>query len=125
MIDDIVSAIKRYRFTYANEDDLQHGLFLALTDAGYMPQREALLEQGEKALKVVNRVDLLVEKIGIEVKVDGRTAHVHEQLARYAKFDTIEGLILVSTRGGRHFRIGRLREINGKPFRAILLNTGL
>lgn len=125
MIDDVVSAIKRYRFTYANEDDLQNGLDLALRHAGFEPQREVRLERGDRALKVVNRVDLLVEGIGIEVKVDGRTARVHDQLARYAQFDTIKGLILVTTRGGRHARFATMREINGKPFRAVVIRTAL
>lgn len=111
-IDTVAAAIRARRYDFANEEELQEGLALALTDSGLTVSREVILDGA-------SRIDLLVEGIGIEVKVAGRGASVLKQLERYARFDAVEGLILVTSRRRTHGHMRSLEAINGKPFRVV------
>lgn len=116
MIEEVASIIARYRYTYASEDELQEGIAAALRDCGYDVERELRLD-------AASRIDLWTEGVGVEVKIDGRTSSVQRQLERYARFETIDALILVTSRGGRHGNLMRLREIGDKPFRIVVLRS--
>lgn len=89
------------RFRHGNEDELQRGIAEALQRAGFAVQREAYIGVGE-------RIDLLVQRIGIEVKVKGPTAEVRRQLTRYARSGAVDFLILVSTKAHH----GRLNGVH-------------
>jgi hypothetical protein len=111
----ILKTIQACKYSYANEEELQTGLAQALEDAGCMVRREVRLDYR-------NRIDLLVDEIGIEVKVDGKPDAVLRQLERYAYSPNVRGLILVTTRV-RH-RMPKL--INGKPIVVVsLASAGL
>lgn len=113
MVTAIVEALEGYRFNFGNEDELQAGLAGALRNAGYEVEREVRLDGR-------SRIDLLVEGVGIEVKVKGKAADVLSQCERYAAQDRIEALVLVTT-SARH----RLpHSINGKPVRVVSLGAG-
>lgn len=116
----VAAAIRARHFDFANEEELQEGLALALADAGYPVRREVVLDG-------TSRIDLMVVQdaeseewvppgIGIEVKVAGRSASVLKQLERYARFDQVTGLILVTSRRRTHGQMRSLSEIDGKPF---------
>lgn len=90
----VLEVLRSCEFRYCNEDDLQAGLAGALTNAGLDVQREVRLTARD-------RIDLLVDAVGIEVKIAGRTADVIRQLNRYLKSELIEELILVTSRA-RH-----------------------
>lgn len=93
----IYAVLASLRFRHHNEEELQRGIGAALLSAGFPVEREAYLAPGE-------RIDLLVQRVGIEVKVKGPTVEVRRQLARYALSGAVDHLILVSTRAG-HLRL--------------------
>jgi hypothetical protein len=106
----IATDLRRLRFRYCNEAELQDGIAGAMTNLEYNVLREVILTPQD-------RVDFLVDGVGIEVKVKGPTAAVVRQLARYAQHDAIEALILVTTR----LRHQPPRELNGKQVIVVAL----
>jgi hypothetical protein len=106
----LTEALRRHRFNYSNEDQLQQGIAAALTAAGFDVEREVRLDGR-------SRIDLLVGRVGIEVKVAGTPDAVERQLARYASSDRIDGLMLVTSRP-RHLIP---QTINGKPVETVQL----
>lgn len=109
----IAEALRRYRFTYCNEDQLQEGIAAALVEEGFEVEREVRLPG-------LGRIDLLVGRVGIEVKVAGTPIEVASQVARYAFCEEIDGLVLVTSRP-RH-RIPAIA--NGKPVETVQLAGG-
>lgn len=101
----VIAALRRWEFHYTDEHQLQAGLTEALEAAGYEPEREVRLTPRD-------RIDLLVDRIGIEVKVDGRAASVARQCARYLESDRIDQLILVTTRQRHNLKMDRLWVMN-------------
>lgn len=108
--DRIADDLRRLRFRYCDETDLQVGLDGALRNLGYDALREVILSP-------TDRIDFLIDGVGIEVKVKGPSAAVTRQLARYAEHPEIEALILVTTR----LRHQPPRELNGKPVLVVAL----
>lgn len=94
---EILAALNGCRFLWASEDDLQRGLAQALDAAGFEVEREARLDGRD-------RVDLLIGRVGLEVKVNGSWRDVDRQLRRYLRSDRLDALILVTARA-RHRRI--------------------
>jgi hypothetical protein len=87
----VLRALRGYRYTYADEIALQAGLAEALA-------AESLNAEREVRLTPRDRIDLLVGRVGIEVKVAGTADGVLRQLSRYACSDRIGALVLVTTR---------------------------
>src|SRR5258708_35581089 len=81
----IIDVLATHRFSYATEDDLQRGLAAALAGAGFDVEREVRLDNR-------SRIDLLVGRVGVEVKVAGAATSVLRQLRRYALSDRVDGL---------------------------------
>lgn len=108
---EVLVAVRRYRFRFASEAQLQESIEAALTDAELGFVRE-------ERLTARDRIDFLCpeQMVGIEVKVDGATAAVEQQLARYAESDRVGELILI-TACARHGRVRR--EILGKPVHVV------
>lgn len=98
--------ISRLSFRAPNEAFLQGALAAALTEAGFSVHTEVALSRRD-------RIDLLVDRVGIEVKMKGSAASVAWQLQRYAASDLIDELVLVSTKAAHCGFLGR--EIGGKP----------
>jgi hypothetical protein len=109
-VEAIAGVLRRYRFNYEDEDRLQEGIAAALTAAGFEVEREVRLTRG-------SRIDLLVGRVGIEVKVAGTPIDVASQLARYALCDRIDGLVLVTSRP-RHRMVS---VVEGKPVEVVQL----
>ena len=87
------------------------------------PPEWAFQASREHRLDEHNRIDFFVRSlvfgetkpfinVGIEVKIGSALAAVTRQLARYAEFDEIDELLLVTTKAVHH-RIPA--ELNGKP----------
>lgn len=101
----IVYTLRRSAFRFSNETELQEGIAIALGRAGIQHRREVVLTKRD-------RIDFLVDDIGIEVKVDGSITLLTRQLYRYAKLPEVSSLVVVVTR----MRLANLPpEINGKP----------
>jgi alkanesulfonate monooxygenase SsuD/methylene tetrahydromethanopterin reductase-like flavin-dependent oxidoreductase (luciferase family) len=103
----IVDLLSARRFSYGNEEDLQAAIASALEDAGFEPEREVRVTGG--------RIDLLVARVGIEVKVAGSPDRVLEQLRRYAASDEIDGLVLVTSQ----FKHRMPPALGGKPLACV------
>lgn len=104
-VDDVLAVLQATRFTWASEDDLQRGLAAALDAAGLPVEREVRLSGAD-------RIDLRVGRVGIEVKVAGSWRDVERQMCRYAASDSLDAVVLVTSKPG-HTR-ARV-EVGGKP----------
>lgn len=104
-----------YRYTYQSETELQNHLAARLDDAGFTAQREVLVAPR-------CRIDILVGRIGIEVKIDGSAEDVAWQLQRYAKSPLLDMLVLATT-CARHRRLPS--SIAGMPIHVAYLTPHL
>lgn len=109
-IDRIMQAILRLHFNYADEIGLQEGIEQALARANIENRREVVLAPRD-------RIDFMVGRIGIEVKVAGNADRALFQLERYANSGEIDGLLLITTRSWAAFP----DCVGGKPLEVISL----
>jgi hypothetical protein len=108
-LEQIDRIIRSHHFRYTDEDQLQKGITELLEREGFEPQREVRLGR-------LDRVDIMVGAIAIEVKIAGTAAAVLQQLQRYAAHDEVEALLLVTS------KYQRLPEkAGGKPLSTISL----
>lgn len=107
---DVVCFLVARSYRFAGESAL-HDLLedLLAESTNYHVQREVVIDGG--------RIDLLVDRVGIEVKVGGTTADVCRQLRRYVASRQIDELVLVTNRA-RHLHELRL-ETFSKPVRIL------
>lgn len=126
ILDDIEQALTRYRFTGADEAELQRAVWHMLKEhiesrGGFLSREERLTER--------DRIDFLVSEIeqeqlyGIELKVKGSPANVHRQLKRYANSGKLQGLMLVTTLR-KHGLIESLWDPRAIPLQVVILNGG-
>ena len=110
---DVAIALGDAQLTFITEDDLQAELARVLTEHGACATREVVLVGG-----ALGRIDLVVDRVGIEVKTDGGRADVLRQLQRYAHAPELDELVLVTTRTKHHHVPD---EIGGKPLHLVSL----
>lgn len=99
--------LRRCRFRFSNEAALQAQIADALMRLGEPHKRE-------HKLGTAGRIDFLVGRVGIEVKVQGATSEIGWQLLRYAEHRDIDGLLLVTAKALHTALPGRM---NDKPLR--------
>jgi hypothetical protein len=119
----IMDAVKGNRFNFANEWALQEGLAAAFGDAGLFYRREVCLGQGR-----ADRIDFMVEGIGVEVKCQGSATAVRSQLLRYLAHPEVLGLLLISTYCYSERAVNQglaPPRVKGKPVRSLILFRGL
>ncbi len=105
----VVAAVRAQKYSYHDEAGLQAGVFTALETAGIPARREV-------RLSVADRVDVFVDGIAIEIKLAGSVTTVLGQLQRYAAYDAVSALVLVTTRA-RHRALPT--GISGKPLTVV------
>jgi hypothetical protein len=117
LVREVAATFRSRRFMYVAEDRLQQGLAAALVADGFEVEREVRLDAH-------SRIDLLVNRrVGVEVKVAGSAADVARQCARYLRFESIRGLVLVTSRV-RHVQLPA--DVAGKPLEVVsLVGAGL
>ncbi len=107
-VDAVAATLRGYRFSYASEADLQSAIADVLTDA--FPHttvtREVRLPAG------LGRVDVLIGRVVVEVKVAGTGDSLGRQVRRYASSDQVDGVVIVTNRV-RHARVPE--AVGGKP----------
>ena len=103
MIQVISQILSSRRFSLSNEKRLQEEIAEALALAGVQLVREFRLDAG-------SIIDFMVGDVGIEVKIKGSKLSIFRQVERYAGFDQIRQLLLVT-----NVPMGMPAEINGKP----------
>ena len=96
---------------------MQAGLARAFEAAGLRAEREVRLTPRD-------RIDFLIDDVGVEVKIKGGPSAVIGQLGRYSRCERIGALLLVTDRA-QLTRVQFANEINGKPFTALALLGGL
>lgn len=87
----LVSLIEGHRLRASSERQLQQALAELFVGAHVAFEREV-------SLTTTDRVDFLVGRVGLEVKVDGSLTMVTRQLHRYAQSTLVDELVLVTTR---------------------------
>jgi hypothetical protein len=104
--------LRLYQVGHTCEEDLQAKIASALTSSSVPFEREVNLTP-------TDRIDFLVGKVGIEVKVKGSPTEVARQLNRYVQSDRIESLLLVTSKATHR---ALPSELNGKQIRLLYLN---
>jgi hypothetical protein len=110
-VDDIVRAVKSHRYRFTCEIELHQGITRALEAASLNFSYEA-------SLSPTDRPDFLLDGIVVEVKIDGTLAAVTRQLHRYARYESVRGLVLVTSRA-RH--MAQPATMQGKPVRQVFV----
>lgn len=100
----IGTVLRSVRIRWANERELQDGIFKALDK--YLSSAEV---EREVVLTPRDRIDFRCGRVGIEVKIGGSAESVMRQLTRYAPH--VDELILVTT---RHTHATLPASISGK-----------
>lgn len=111
----VVAVVQAREWRYTNEDELQESLAATLCDLGFDAEREQTLGDA-------GTIDILIGRVGIEVKVGQSIATVIRQLARYAKSGLVDGLVLVTNRAS-HRRVPP--SIGDVPVTVVLAGVGL
>lgn len=100
----VIADIAPMRFLWSTEDDLQRGLAQALEGKGYVVEREVRLNSRD-------RIDLVVDRVGIEVKIAGAARDVERQLGRYLESDRIDELVLITAKAAHRRIILRVKRL--------------
>jgi len=89
---------------HAPEAAVQEHLAGVLAAAGGRVRREVAVAGG--------RVDLVVDRVGVEVKVAGTVAEVARQVIRYCADPGLDAVVVATTRAAH---LGLPRAAHGKP----------
>lgn len=103
---DVMRLLAGYRLPVSNEAALQGAIESAFSQSG-MPYRR-------EVTRGADRIDFVVDRVGIECKVQFSVTDVTRQLIRYANWDDLDDLLLVTT-VGKHLDVPRV--LNGKTVR--------
>lgn len=106
----IAQSIASRRYSYSNEDQLQVALEYAFASDELNARREVEIALG-------CRIDFVIGRVGVEVKVDSPGHAVARQLRRYLGSDLIDEVLLVTNRE-RH------RDLGTIPFVYVLVVRG-
>lgn len=96
-VHELARLLRSYRFSYADEDELQQAIAGALTAEGWAHEREYRLPG------TGGRIDFLVDgptsgaRIGVEVKIKGSVGDVERQVRRYVASGQFDSVLLVTT----------------------------
>lgn len=88
----------------STEQAAHNALADALARAGLTVVREVRLNP-------TDRIDIMVEGVGVEVKIKGARRAIYRQLQRYAASDQVRALVLATAAAWPP-----MSEIDGKPF---------
>lgn len=75
----------------------------------------------EVRLSSRDRVDFLVDRVAIELKVEGSASQIIRQLDRYAQSDRVDHLVLVTTR--RKHMLLMPDALHGKPVSVVCMGA--
>lgn len=102
----LATVLRGYRLPVTVEAEMQRALELALENEGIAFKRE--VKRG------LDRIDFVVGRVGVECKVHCPTAALTRQLTRYALWDDIDELLVV-TSDAKHVAVPP--RLNGKDVR--------
>lgn len=88
---DIIQILSCSRFSLENEKKLQSEIEKKLTENGIKFLKEHRLDSK-------NIPDFFIDGIAIEIKIKGNASKIYKQLERYASFDEVKQILLVTNR---------------------------
>lgn len=109
---ELVQFIERHRWPLSSEKRLQELFVDTLRAAGHAALREVRLDDE-------SIIDVMVESIGVELKIKGQRRAIYRQCERYCHFDEVQALVL-----GTSVSMGMPDTINGKPVFVASLSRG-
>lgn len=99
-------------FGATDERDIQEAIAVLLARKKVRFKREVVLWKPMPPERGGDRIDFLVGRVGIEVKVAGSRNEVMRQLERYCRSDRIDAILLATTR----LQLTRMPDtLGGKP----------
>lgn len=101
----VITALRAHRFNYTDEHDLHRGIDAALTAADVEYATEVRLSARD-------RIDYVIGRLGVEVKVKGTTDALRRQVTRYTEHDAIDEVLVITTLRRHAHQLPAL--INGK-----------
>lgn len=105
----VIAAIQGNAYRFTSERDLQDGIGIALFKM--YPSREHVLGP-------TDRPDFFIDGIAIEVKPEGSLSALTRQVHRYAGYDEVRAVVVVTSR----HRLAQLPpEMNGKPVSVVIV----
>jgi hypothetical protein len=101
----LVTLLNGYRYSLDSENALQEGIAKSL-------RRENVEFEREVPLTKRDRIDFMVGRIGLEVKIGGTFSMLLRQLDRYAQCPEVDALVVMASRS----RLTNVPcELRGKP----------
>lgn len=101
-IHDFLKEISSRRFPLSSEEEMKIEMAKSLTELGIPFQKELSLDKK-------NRLDFFVFDHAVEVKIKAPAQHIYRQCVRYAAFDQVKGIVLITAKS-----MGFPPQINGK-----------
>ncbi|MCA1571060.1 MAG: hypothetical protein LC798_12205 [Chloroflexi bacterium] len=95
--------------------ELRHGVHAALTASGMSVREEIPVAGG------IVRLDLIVDRVAIEIRRTGSPQTITRQLRRLAADDRLDALVLITTRRA-HRRVPS--TLDGKPVAVVVIPAG-
>lgn len=109
-------ALQSASYVASTEDELAEAI-------GFVLSREGIEFQAEASLGEHGRVDVLSQRVGIEIKHRYGLVSTLRQLDRYAQSPEIDGLILATT--STRLAAGVPSSFRGKPVLGVALRGGM
>lgn len=111
---ELAALLGRFRFAQVTERELQDSIARILVDARIGFEREPELSERD-------RIDFLIDGLGVEVKCQGGLSALTRQAQRYLLHDRVAELAVVSTLA----RLCAVPDMQGKKVTAIHVRAGL
>jgi len=114
-IRELAQRLGEYRIVFANEHDFQDGIQDVLDT---LSKAHGFQFEREYRLSAADRPDFFLpaEGIAIECKIKGSTSEVFRQLSRYAEHESVNGIILATSRRTHYAPT----ELNHKPIYTVI-----
>lgn len=100
-VQQLYQVLKNVRFPVSDEKLTQQKIAVLICPLGF--EREYRLDEK-------NIPDFFAEGVAVEVKIKGQRTAIYKQLQRYAKFEQVKILVLISGRA-----MGLPADVDGKP----------
>lgn len=108
---DLINTLTRSRMDLSSEKRLQSEMEIVFNNAGIKFQREHRLDK-------TSVVDFFIDGMAVEVKIKGSAKNIYRQLERYAAFQEVKAIVLVTRK-----TMGLPPDIQGKPCYVISLGA--
>jgi hypothetical protein len=98
-VENLLSMLASWQLRFSTEATLQSDIEIVLSSEGVEHHREVQLSKKDI-------IDFVVGRVGIECKIDGPRTAVLSQLSRYAQHDSVDELLLVTSRASHRLLHG-------------------